>query len=397
MKIGVVVDNEFNSDIRVQKEVDILVTNGFEVFVLCFDFGSGSHPDYPFVVDRIRLRKIFKDLLFLILNRVPIYNLLWNRRIKKFIIKYDLEIMHVHDLYMSKPAHLGIKASKRNIPLVLDLHENFPVAITLYNWTKGVIRGFLSDPKRWKRKELEYLSYADTIITLSDSFKKKLQSEYKELKDKQFVSYPNVINLKQFEKFEIDHSILKKPGVTFFYFGGVAERRGIFETLQVFDKAISKYSDINLLIIGPVDKYDKERFFGMINSCVNKANIEFIPWIELDQLMSYLNIVDVCLSPLHKNDQHESGVANKIYQYMFGKKPLIVSNCIPQMELVETYECGLSYSDNEEYLSSILELYENENLRLKMGMNGYNALYYNYNSESFENQLIGIYSKIQTD
>ena len=34
-----------------------------------------------------------------------------------------------------------------------------------------------------------------------------------------------------------------------------------------------------------------------------------------------------------KNEQHESGVANKIFQYMWAGKPLIVSNCLPQQRM----------------------------------------------------------------
>lgn len=36
--VGIVVDNDFNNDIRVRREVEILKKNGFEVSVLCFGF-----------------------------------------------------------------------------------------------------------------------------------------------------------------------------------------------------------------------------------------------------------------------------------------------------------------------------------------------------------------------
>ena len=38
MNIGVVVDNEFNNDIRVRNEVSILQKRGYKIHVLCFSF-----------------------------------------------------------------------------------------------------------------------------------------------------------------------------------------------------------------------------------------------------------------------------------------------------------------------------------------------------------------------
>ena len=38
MKIGIVVDNELNSDIRVLREIGILKEEGYEIYALCFGF-----------------------------------------------------------------------------------------------------------------------------------------------------------------------------------------------------------------------------------------------------------------------------------------------------------------------------------------------------------------------
>ena len=38
MKIGVIVDNELNGDIRVLREIGILKEQGFEIFVLCLGY-----------------------------------------------------------------------------------------------------------------------------------------------------------------------------------------------------------------------------------------------------------------------------------------------------------------------------------------------------------------------
>ena len=40
MNVGVVIDNNFDSDIRVKKEVSLLKKNGFKVYILALGKGS---------------------------------------------------------------------------------------------------------------------------------------------------------------------------------------------------------------------------------------------------------------------------------------------------------------------------------------------------------------------
>ena len=392
--LGIIVDNEFNSDIRVRKEIEILKKNGFNIHVLCFGFDKKAYTAIDGVkISRIEIKKRTKDILFFLFNRIPLYELLWKNEIKKFIRKNSIDILHVHDLYMSRSAHMAIKSVKREVPLILDLHENFPYAIQSYNWTKGRFRNFISNPKIWLKKEAEYLSYASKLIVLSESFKQDLLQRYEFLDKNNIISFPNVIDMRRFEKYKVDPKVEKSKKVTLMYFGGVAERRGIFDTIEVFNKGLDRKLNIELLIIGPLDKADKKRFLDEINSRKPIDNIKYIPWIDISELVTYMDISDILLSPLLKNEQHESGVANKIFQYMYAGKPIIVSDCKPQKELVESFNCGLSYSTKEEYLDCITILVEDKELREKLGANGYHKLYEKYDSKEYENILVSLYDK----
>jgi hypothetical protein len=110
MKIGIVVDNELNNDIRVLREIGILKEQGFEIFVLCFGFsGLYKDPLSLISVTRINIPRKLKDILFFLLNTIPVYEWLWSLYIKKFINHNSLDILHVHDLYMSRAAYKGIQ------------------------------------------------------------------------------------------------------------------------------------------------------------------------------------------------------------------------------------------------------------------------------------------------
>jgi glycosyltransferase involved in cell wall biosynthesis len=393
MNIGVVVDNELNDDKRVLRETVILKEAGHQVFVLCFGFDNMEYKGIEgIIVSRITVRRRVKNILFFFLNTMPVYEWLWTRKIKIFITANDIETLHVHDLYMSKAARDGIRKSGRKIPMILDLHENYPYAVTTYNWTKGFLRKLISRPFAWQQKEKEYLGYSDVIIVLSDDFRDALSERYPELRNKKFISFPNVPDISHQEpdkQVSVKITVDKSKSVIF-YFGVVAERRGLFDVIDVFRELAKENHPSAFLVIGPVDKKDRERFFSAVNSELLAGRIYYIPWIDLSELSSYLDISDICIAPFHKNPQHESGVANKIFDYMLGKKPVIASDCRPQKRLIEKYNCGIIYSNPEELKSAIIKLSEDSDLRNQLGGNGYLAVLNEFNTDHFKENLMNI-------
>jgi glycosyltransferase involved in cell wall biosynthesis len=397
MKIGIVVDNELNNDIRVLREIGILKEQGFEIFVLCFGFfKTNKEPVSQTQITRINIPRKLRDILFFILNTIPVYEWLWTSNIKKFINNNDLELLHVHDLYMARAAYKGIKKAKKEIPMILDLHENYPFTIITYNWTKGFLRRHISRPDTWKKKEREYMSYADRIIVLSEDFRDTLLELYPEMKSGTFVVLPNVPDLSkpEYKNKGIAVNPFKQKFPIIFYYGVIAERRGIFDALDVLINLVNEDHHVNFLLIGPVDKKDKPLFSEITNSDLLAGRIHHIPWIESIEFPAYLEICDICVAPFHKNPQHESGVANKIYDYMLGGKPVIASNCKPQQNLIEKHNCGIIFENKTEFHDAIVRLLYNKPLRENMGENGRQAIMKEYNTDIVKENLILMYKTL---
>ncbi len=397
MRTGVIVDNDLNDDKRVLREIEALKSAGFEVSVLCFAFRgkSYSEPD-GMKVTRIRISKRMKDILFFFLNTIPAYEWLWSARIRDFIISNNPGCLHVHDLYMAESAHRGIIKSERNIPMILDLHENYSYAVTTYNWTRGFFRSLIARPESWEKKEKKLLQYPKGLVVLSEEFRDYLLSKHKFLLATRFCAFPNVPDLEQLENFKKKNGkvAFKKRAPVIFYFGVVAERRGIFNTIEAFRNVILKGYSADLLIVGPIDKMDRERFFKMTAVPEIKARIIYIPWIDLSELPAYLDVSDICLAPFLRNPQHESGIANKIFDYMSGKRPVIASDCLPQKRLIMNHECGLIFSSQDEFVDSIIKLLDNPDLGRRMGENGYKAIISEYNLENKRSGLISFYREL---
>jgi len=394
MRIGVIVDNELFGDPRVLNETKSFVRNGFEVFVLCFNFGKyHDFEEYEGInIHRIRINKTIKNLMVILINFLPFYHHFWKKQIIKFIKINKIDALHVHDLYMSKSAHLATK--KQNIPFTIDLHENYPAAILEYRYATKFPNRLIVRPKQWEKLEKSYLSFPKKIVVLSDTFKKYLLKKYDFLNEEQFVIYPNVPDLKQFSKYNIDENILEKGNnIILFYFGGIGKRRGIITCIEAMRKLSKTNRNIKLLLIGPIDKHEQQFFQKYFSHEEIKENIIYFAWKDIKHLPSYINISDICLSPIVKNAQHESGVANKIFQYMLYEKPLIVSNCKPQEEIINNENCGVSFrsEDSDDLVEKINYLIANKDLCIEMGKNGKKAVLEKYNLENFGKELARIY------
>jgi glycosyltransferase involved in cell wall biosynthesis len=395
MKIGVVVDNDLNGDIRVLREIRILKKEGHDIYVLCFAFKDEyTIPVEGISISRIRITRRSKNSLFFFLNCFPAYEWLWTKWIKEFIVKHSIEILHVHDLYMSRSAYSGIKKSGKKIPLILDLHENYPFTVVTYNWTKGFLRRMFSRPLAWKKKEQEYLSYADRIIVLSSGYREDLIKEYPDIKKDRIFVFPNApdLSLSEYKTQTMAKNPFRNDGVIIFYYGVIAERRGIFDSLDVFSLIIQEGYKANFLLIGPVDKMDRQRFHTIISREDISSRIHYIPWINSIDFPSYLAVSDICLAPFKKNPQHESGIANKIYDYMLGGKPIIASDCKPQKELIINTYSGLIYSNLQEFHDVLVKLINDESTRKKMGSNGRDAVIRELNTDKTKQDLLSAYN-----
>jgi len=334
--------------------------------------------------------------MFALINTIDLYSIFWAKHIRRFVNENSIEILHVHDLYMSKAAHNAIKNT--DVKLVLDLHENYPIAVEGYKWMNKFPSNLIIRPNRWKTKEKKYLSYADRIVVLSEWFKEKLVFKYSFLNESHFAIYPNIPNIKEMLSFNIIDNIIDKNSSDFilFYFGGISKRRGIFLIFDSLKILIKTHPNIKFLLIGPIDKNEKAEFMSIIKGSELKNNIIFYEWKDIKLLPSYIKASDICLSPIEKNDQHESGIANKVYQYMLLERPVLVSDCKPQADLVSSENAGFvhKWDDKNDFINKVMALYNDNELRRKMGENGKQAIVDRYSSDIYGENILNAYKEL---
>ena len=394
MRIGMILDNEYTTDARVPNEAKYLVNHGHEVYVLCLNFNK-----FPFFenieevnVVRFNMSRKRKNLLFGMVNTFPLYDCIWTKKIKEFIRKYQPDALHVHDLYMAKAAYDANKNTR--LPITLDLHENFPSAIMGYTWATSFPRNLLAKPKRWKRKEYPYLSYAANLVVLSDAFRQTLCTEYPMLKTKKFVVYPNVPDTEWFLSVPVNSSILgRSDKFVLLYFGVIGIRRGMVTCFEALKRLIPQIPEIQLLMIGPVDKADQPVFQQYAENTELKNHIIHYPWKDIAELPSYITASDICLAPSVNSPQHDSGIGNKVFQYMLFERAVVLNDSRPHQELINEARCGCVFHDLDvdDFAEKIKMLYLHPEMRKEMGQNGKKAVMKKYNLAMAGQSLVHLY------
>ena len=138
MNICMILPSNFPPDIRVEKEARSLIGNGHNIDLICPQKENQSLIDEynGIIVHRFKENEgQTKHVLPYIWN--PIIRKKWIHEIENIISEKQIRMLHVHDLPVVK---IAIKIGKKiNIPVIFDMHENWPEALRVYAKNKSKI------------------------------------------------------------------------------------------------------------------------------------------------------------------------------------------------------------------------------------------------------------------
>ena len=169
-KVCMVLDREFPPDLRVENEIDTLLSAGYEIDILCYT-RNGRNPQEKYRGFTIHRRPISSFIYKSSVGSItlPIYFNFWRKFINEIFSLHSFDALHIHDLPLLK---VGIEMKKRyHIPVISDLHENWPAYLRIAEHTKSLIGRILSPDKKWTIYEKEFLLHADQIIVVVEEAK----------------------------------------------------------------------------------------------------------------------------------------------------------------------------------------------------------------------------------
>ncbi|MEM9884587.1 MAG: glycosyltransferase family 4 protein [Bacteroidota bacterium] len=395
MKIGMILDKSFPPDPRVENEADTLIRAGHEVYLYCFDY-SGTQAQqediYGIQVWRARMPKHIYSLSALAYT-IPYYHWFLEKSLKKFVEENDIEALHVHDMQVARTVFKLNKAWR--LPLVLDLHENRPEIMKYYAHVNSLQGKLLVSPKRWKKFEYQYIKQADKVIVVTEEAKQYYLKELTTNPEKFYV-VPNSIRKSFYNNYQRSEDIIERyrANFTVLYLGDTGLRRGVRETINALAHLIPKIPNIRMVFVGNSKTDHVLKSLVVRNQWEN--HVDLMGWQDFQLFQSYILACDVGISPIHRNIHHDTTFANKIFQYLAFGKPVIVSDCPAQQNLIEQYQCGLVFKNQsvEGIAEKITQLYEDQTLYKQLSENAKKAIETHLNWEILSKELVQLYEQL---
>jgi glycosyltransferase involved in cell wall biosynthesis len=399
MKILMCLGSPFPPDIRVEKEARALAQAGHKVFVLTpYKKGSPAEENigYATLLRRIpqpTLPKRAWNLVSLSLfGIIP----LWIPYIAEAVQRYGIEAIHVHDLPL---VNTGLKVAKKNhLPLVADLHENYPDAVRFYhssNW-RGKISNMFISPKKWQVFETAWVNSSDRVITVVDEIGRHLVNDCGLPEDKLTIVM-NTEDLDSFCSMPLKKDIIERYKSFFIisYIGGFARHRGIDTAILAMPKITSAIPEARLVLVGTGS--NETALKELVQRKGLEKTVEFTGFQPFESVPSYMTASQVCLIPYIDSIQTNRSAPHKLFQYMALGKPVVVSSMESLSRIMEETGAGLVYTagDADALAEAVIRLYKDKPLANKLGKAGLAAVKTRYNWEIEGKKLVEMYRSLK--
>lgn len=395
MRIGMILDYTFPPDPRVENEAIALINAGHEVYLFCLTYENELLEEeiHQIKVRRYNWNKLTYKLSALAYT-VPFYHQIMNPKIKDFLITNSIEAVHIHDMRIAKSV---FKVNRKlDLPVILDLHDNMPEIMKLYPHLQKFPGKQLISPSKWKQYEERFIRKADKIITVSQEFIDEVVKRTSIDKTK-IDLVPNTVQKSFYQNAVFNKSIIEryKNDFVILYLGDTGLRRGLQTAIEATKTLSKEIENLKLVIVG------RNTTDTILKSQVKELgisdNVDFEGWQNVSLFPSYIVASAICISPLHRNIQHDVAYANKLFQYMSFAKPVLVSDAIAQKRLIERTNSGSVHEERnaKDFANKVLELYKDEKLRNTLGANGKRFIEEEFNWEKTSQKLVQIYDELE--
>jgi glycosyltransferase involved in cell wall biosynthesis len=234
--------------------------------------------------------------------------------------------------------------------------------------------------------ERKNIRKADKYIAVTSKLKTTLYKDYGIAKGK-ITIIENGANTDLFKP--IDKTKTKKQlglveSISYICFVGVISPwQGVEYLIKAMPGVLKTVPNTKLLIVG--DGVMKSELLHLTNKLNIGKNVIFTGRVPYTKVPLYINSSDICVAPFVKQRNEKIGLSPlKLCEYLACRVPVIASDISGVSDTIRTSQGGtcVAPEDAEQLASAIIKLLLDENLRNKMGENGYNYVKENRSWES---------------
>jgi glycosyltransferase involved in cell wall biosynthesis len=297
----------------------------------------------------------------------------WVRAIRKVILEYRPDVLHVHDVWLGRSALLAAQEQK----VVLDLHENMPAAVVEYlKGYRGLIKWFNAVFKsrgRVARYERSLLRKADMALVVVEDALRRVTSEYPGLAAGKTVNVENLESKDFLNEKATAREVIGQDHFSVLYIGGFGPHRGI-DTLIAAMKHVKAWGlNVRLHLVGAQECAYLQMLADLIKRLDVGSHVSITGWVPFESVLAYIRQASVGAVPHHSNSHTNNTIPHKLFQYMIAATPVLVSTSPPLARTVEAAGAGMVFlaGDDLDCAGKIRDMYNAPDLLKKLASNGF--------------------------
>lgn len=248
----------------------------------------------------------------------------------------DWEVLHAHDVHLVGIASRAVarrRSEGRSAAWVYDSHE-FVAGLSIYGGRTVRRRAAYLD------LESEYIRNADAVVTVTQPLAATLRRRYRLPRTPAVVMNSPVLGA---GARDVEVTIRQRIGLAdgvplIVYSGGVTAVRGVGTALE----ALPALPDVHLAVVAVPNK--EIRSARLLASRAAQLGVtdrlHLLDPVDPDEVAAFVSSADVGILPLHHYGSHEVALANKLFEYLHGGLPVLVSDCRAQAEFIRAHRVG---------------------------------------------------------
>ncbi|MEO7042734.1 MAG: glycosyltransferase [Gemmatimonadaceae bacterium] len=319
----------------------------------------------------------------------------WIRLIDKTCREANADVIIVRDLPLC-PTAIGV-AKRLNIPVVLDMAENYPAMMRVL-WETGrntVLDYAVRNPVLTQELERRCVRAVDQILVVVEESADRVAA-LGVPRDKLTI----VSNTPPLARLDSPAHVLgnSRERLEVVYMGNLEVVRGLLESVDAIAELKAAGSLVRLRIIG------RGRDEALIRShCagheLGTEDVEFLGYVESHaEALRIVADSDIGLMPHRKNESWDTTIPNKMFDYMAAGLPVVSSNAAPCERILRETNAGRVFqSGNSHSIASVLGGVARPGVGAALGAAGRQAIRDRYNWEHDTHVLLEVIDGVGSD
>ena len=329
----------------------------------------------------VELSNVFKE------NGIRSYNIKFSNKnilfnacnLSKIIKNENIKIVHAHDNIASLASYVAKRIFNLDVKIVSHIHNCYP-------FLKG--NGVNKKIDKYLRNKYDFNITCGKTVT--DFYKEN--TDY--FNEDRALTLSNAMDIKYItnvDKREINE-VIKKYNIdvnkkVLGFIGSLDEQKGIIPFIKELSKYKEEFNDSIILLVGNGSQEEE------VKSLIKELNLEdlFILTGFQEKVNVFYPIIDVFFLP-----SLYEGLPMVLLEAMAFKKAVISMNVGSISEVIMNDETGtlIEQGNYEKFVNELIRLKNDEILKNKLCLKGFEYINKNYNIKNYEDKIINLYRQL---